>query len=242
MENNLDYLKVYNTEHTKIRIGSIYDGGYVIGENLKYDILISCGISTDITFEDIFTNKYNIDCLAFDGTIDNLPHDDNNKIKFIKKNIGPEENDKNTNLKNVLINHDNIFLKMDIETYEFRWLEIMTDDEINKFSQIVIEFHFPFSNPGFTHLDKDILIDRKINCLRRLANSHYLVHFHGNNCCGVRMYNNITVPNVFECTYIRKDLCHITSRNTTNIPDSLLDNKNVSHNPDIYLSGYPYTL
>ena len=63
MENNLDYLKVYNTEHTKIRIGSINDGGYVIGENLKYDILISCGISTDITFEDMFKNKYNIYCL-----------------------------------------------------------------------------------------------------------------------------------------------------------------------------------
>lgn len=245
MEYNLDYLIIYNTEHPKTRIGSINDGGYVIAENLNYDILISCGISNDITFEDIFTNKYNLNCLAFDGTIDNLPHYNNNKIKFIKKNIGPVENDQITNLKNSIINYENIFLKMDIETYEFRWLEILTDDEINKFSQIIIEFHFPFSNyssHGIYHLDEDIDINRKLNCLKRLANSHYLVHLHGNNCCGTKLYNNVIVPNVFECTYIRKDLCNTLTRNTKSIPDSELDSINVKNIDEIYLSGYPYTL
>ena len=245
MESNLDYLIIYNTEHSKIRIGSINDGGYVIVENLNYDILISCGISNDITFENIFTNKYNIECIAFDGTIDNLPHNNNNKIKFIKKNIGPEENEKITNLKNVIINYNNIFLKMDIESHEFRWLEILTDDEINKFSQIVIEFHFPFStylSHGINWLDEEIGVDRKVNCLKRLANSHYLIHLHGNNCCYIKSYNNITVPNVFECTYIRKDLCNRINRNTKSIPDIELDSINVKNIDEIYLSGYPYTL
>lgn len=31
-----------------------------------------------------------------------------------------------------------------------------------------------------------------------------LVHFHPNNCCGIIKYNNITIPKLFECTYIRK--------------------------------------
>ena len=245
MENNLDYLIIYNTEHNKVRIGSINDGGYVILENLNYEILISCGISNDITFEDIFTTKYNIECLAYDGTIDNLPHYNNNKIKFIKKNIGPEENDQITNLKNIISNYNNIFLKMDIESYEFRWLEILSDNEINKFSQIVIEFHFPFSSylsNGITCYDEDIDTDRKLNCIKRLANTHYLVHLHGNNCCGTRIFNNITVPNVFECTYIRKDLCNTITRNNKSIPDIELDSINVKNNDEIHLSGYPYTL
>jgi hypothetical protein len=243
--NNLDFLLFYNTEHPKKRLGSSNDGGYVIGENLQYDILISCGIATDITFEDIFTSTYNINCLAFDGTIDKLPHDNNSKIKFIKKNIGTDENDKVTNLKNVLIDYNNIFLKMDIESYEFKWLEILTDAELQKFSQIVIEFHFPFStysSNGINWLDEDICIDRKITCLKRLADSHYLIHLHGNNCCGSRLFNGIIIPNVFECTYIRKNLCHELSRNQKSIPDSDLDSVNVKGKPDIFLSGYPYTI
>lgn len=241
MENtSLDFLKVYTTEQPKVRIGSDNDGGYIIAENFIYDAFISCGISDDITFEDKFTIKYDIDCFAFDGTIDNLPHKNNDKIIFFRKNIGPVENDKTTNLKNVLNNYNNVFLKMDIESFEFRWIEILTDDEINKLSQIVIEFHFPFC-PFSNFGQEDISVERKINCLKRLANSHYLVHFHGNNCCGTISCNNITVPNVFECTYIRKDLCNTISRNTKSIPDILLDRKNVQQNPEIYLSGYPFT-
>lgn len=247
MEYNLDYLIIYNTEYPKIRIGSINDGGYVIAENLNYDILISCGIANDITFEDIFTNKYNIDCLAFDGTINELPHNNNYRIKFIKKNIGSDENDKVTNLKNIIINYKNIFLKMDIESYEFKWLEVLTDDELNKFSQIVIEFHLPFTTYSTlgdyaSNLDEEIGINRKINCLKRLANSHYLVHLHANNFCGTMLYNNITVPNAFECTYVRKDLCNTITRNTKSIPDTNLDSVNVTNMNEIYLNGYPYTL
>ena len=100
--NNLDYLIIYNSEYNKIRIGSLNDGGYVIADGLEYDLLLSCGISDDITFEDYFTNKYNVNCYAYDGTINNLPHYNNNKINFIKKNISKIESDITTNLLDII--------------------------------------------------------------------------------------------------------------------------------------------
>lgn len=84
---NNDFLKVYKTpSHTKIRLGSKYDGGYVIVDNVcDYDLFVSCGISDNIDFEVDFLNRYkNVNCLAFDGTISNIPVNNQN-ITFIKK-------------------------------------------------------------------------------------------------------------------------------------------------------------
>jgi hypothetical protein len=50
----MNHLTVYSSQFPKRRFGSSGDGGYVIAELpslVKYDILISCGISDDINFE-----------------------------------------------------------------------------------------------------------------------------------------------------------------------------------------------
>lgn len=209
--------------------------------DIDYNILLSCGISNDITFEDDFTTKYNVNCFAYNGTIEKLPHYNNNKINFIKKNISAYESDKTTNMLDIINNNDNIFLKMDIETWEYEWIKNLSKDHINKFKQIVIEFHFPFtySEEIFKSFSYPLEINDKINCLKTLAETHYLVHFHGNNVCGTTIYNNIKVPNVFECTYIRKDLCNNISKNIHKIP-SILDTPNIDKD-DIELEGYPFT-
>ena len=147
----MNYLTVYSSyPYNKIRVGKVYDGGYVICDGLKYDLLLSCGISNDISFEDEFTKKYNVKCVAYDGTINNLPETINNNIIWVKKNIGPNNTDNTTNLKDFLNNFNNIFLKMDIESYEFDWLRNITIEELKNISQITIEFHFPFTNTSST--------------------------------------------------------------------------------------------
>jgi hypothetical protein len=39
----------------------------------------------------------------------------------------------------------NIFLKMDIEGTEVNWLNSLSSEQLSNFSQMVIEFHNPFS-------------------------------------------------------------------------------------------------
>ena len=236
----LDYLRIFNTTYPKIRVGTKNDGGYIIADTLEYDVLISCGISDDVTFEKNFLNKYNmLKGYAFDGTINQLPEVVPN-LTFIKKNIGTLDTPSTTNLIDIMQPYNNIFLKMDIETFEFRWLEQLPEDIMKKIKQIVIEFHFPFTEPGFTHLDRPLPISNKLNVLQKIINTHTLIHLHGNNCCGTTIYKNITVPNVFECTYIRNDVHNFNGFNTISIPHPL-DSPNIG-GPDISLKGYPFTV
>jgi hypothetical protein len=234
----MEYLTVYKNVTPKIRIGSDNDGGYVIEDTHIYDILISCGIGDNIDFEHIFTNKYNLKCMAFDGTIDRI-NILNNKITFYKKNISTTNSEHTTNLHLEIEPYHDIFLKMDIETFEYRWLHTLSYEQLIKFKQIVIEFHYPFTAYPFSHLDIDIPVSEKMDVFNKLNKTHVLIHLHANNCCGTTIYDNTAVPNVFECTFVRKDLCNSYIQNTDTIP-SILDSPCISSLPDIPLSWPPF--
>jgi hypothetical protein len=128
----------------------------------------------------------------------------------LKKNINIYEDDENTNLFGIIEKNNNIFIKMDIEGAELPWLHCLSEEQLDKLSQIVIEFHFPF-------LEKDKDLFKKLN------NQHLLVHLHGNNCpAGTRYYKNIIMPNVFECTYIHKKFVNTPIElNTDPLPGNL---------------------
>jgi hypothetical protein len=237
----MESLITYKNEYDKIRLGSNNDGGYIISDLPNgYDCFISCGIADNIDFEIDFINKYNINCKAFDGTIDNLPITTSN-ILFNKLNIGINDTNDSTNLKNLIENYNNIMLKMDIETFEFRWINILTNEDLSRFKQIVIEFHFPFTDYALPNLDVPSSSDFKMNILKKLSETHYLVHFHPNTACGTTNYKRFIVPNVFECTYVRKDCQKHMGYNDIRIPHPL-DMKNRETDTEIYLSGYPFSL
>lgn len=60
--------------------------------------------------------------------------------------------------------------------------------------------------------------------------------------CSCRQDSIYKIPNVFECTYIKKDLCKDISYSSEKIPNPLLDSKNILTNPEICLSGYPFSI
>ena len=123
---NPSVLTVFKSPFMKKRLGKDYDGGYIIAEipNVTYTTLIAGGIANDISFEEDFINKYtDTQVYAFDGTINNLPKENNN-ITFIKKNIGSENNERISNLHNIIDVNERIFVKMDIEGYEIPWIKI----------------------------------------------------------------------------------------------------------------------
>lgn len=136
-------LRIHKFKELKIRIGRDHDGGYVIIDGLSYDLLIGCGISNDISFEEVFIERFDVDCFAFDGTINKLPGK-NPRIRFIKKNISNKNNKKETNLHELINQANDIFLKMDIEGGEYSWISSLSYSQLNKIKQIVIEFHAPF--------------------------------------------------------------------------------------------------
>ena len=236
-------LYTYQIPNHLVRIGPAGDGGYVIADGFKYDLFISCGIANDVRFEESFLDVHKIKCIAFDGTIESLPYH-RNIIEWIPKNIGYSNTEKTTNLKEYIQTHTKIFLKMDIEGSEFNWLDSMTERELDNFSQIVLEIHWPF----------DIY---RMNMLKKLNKTHWIVHIHGNNYCdrdipkhlpSGRTYDGtvtikndklpqIKLPEVFEVTYVNKKLCDYSLVEMKEIQfPTLLDYPNNSNANDIYFS------
>ena len=239
-----DLFKVYNFDNKK-RLGSNVDNGYVVGLlDIEYDCYISAGISNDDSFTIGFLDKYNIDinnCFAFDGTVNELPKNIENKIQFIKKNIGPINNHSITNLSHYLLKYKNICLKMDIEGSEWEWINSINQEHLSNISQLVIELHgitnsswhnnFKFNSFNTSILDK-------INSLRKINTTHYLIHAHGNNADRIT-YTGI--PNVIELTFIAKRHFNIMPKlNEKELPDREIDFPNEKYAPDIDLNFFPF--
>jgi hypothetical protein len=232
--NNLELLQVYNY-NKKLRLGANCDGGYVFAElDGDYDCYISAGISDEESFSRDFINKYNIkkeNSYGFDATISDYPYHYTENIQFIKKNINNFNDDNNTDLSFLTETYNNIFLKIDIEGGEYPWLLEIDETQLNKFKQIIIEFH------GITDNGWNCNYDDKIKCLEKLSKTHYIVHAHGNNFGPI--CNNI--PDVIELTYVNKNYFDsVPDLNTEHLPVPNLDFPNWIVRRDINLNFYPF--
>ncbi len=232
--NNLDLLQVYNIGN-KIRCGANSDGGYVFSHlDGEYDCYISAGVSGEESFSRDFINKYNMNeynSFGFDGTINSYPYEYTKKISFIKKNIHCYNDDNNSNLSTLMNTYKNIFLKMDIEGGEYPWLLNTSEEQLNSFKQIVIEFH------GITNNGWGTSYNDKVKCLEKLSKTHYVIHAHGNNYGPV--VNDI--PDVIELTYVNKKYFKSApDSNTDPLPIPNLDFANNSNLNDVNLNFYPF--
>ena len=242
---NMETLILYQSPFIKKRIGKDNDGGYVISMlPNSYDLFISSGISNDISFESNFLDLYpDIRCYAFDGTISSLPAQ-HNRITFFKKNLGYCNSDTLTNLHEYIENYDNIFMKIDIEGHEFKIMPTIIKNKLmKKIKQFLIEVHTPADINMFPEYFKgvsDINNNDMFNLFNEINNTHTLVHFHANNGSKIQKIDGITLPHVFELTYIRNDFFNKKEKNIESLPTSL-DMKNIPENDDYKLEGFPYS-
>jgi hypothetical protein len=239
----MENLILYQSPYPKQRIGRPHDGGYVIA-NLPdgYDQFLSGGIAGDISFEEHFLSLYPVPCHAFDGTVNSFPST-KAPITFVKKNLGNTNTETTTDLHEYMTG-SNIFMKMDIEGHEFRVMPtIIEAGLITKIKQLVIEIHSPGdiqAHPAYFAGLSDITNPVMFQLLANINKTHTLVHFHANNGPQIQKIDGISLPHVFELTYIRNDYVMTKVRNTEPLPTSI-DQKNIVNKPDYQLSGFPYT-
>jgi hypothetical protein len=230
----IDYLKVFHFSK-KNRLGAFRDGGYVIGIlSEPYDCYISAGVADEESFSRDFINSYGMNkenAFAFDGTITNYPTIYTEDINFIKKNINSFCDEDNDNLLHYMKTYKNIFLKMDIEGGEYKWLLNTGENDLLSFKQIVMEFH------GINDDSWSASYQEKLECFKKITNTHYLVHIHGNNHS--EQQNNI--PDVVEGTFIRKDCFDSEPElNRIDLPIPNLDFPCYTQRPELNLSFPPF--
>ena len=235
-------LILYSPTHSTQRVGKNNDGGYVICTLPgTYDLFISGGVSNDISFESHFLNLYpSVTCYAFDGTVNSLPTVDE-RIKFIKKNLGKDESSNTTNLKQYMVGFDNIFMKIDIEGHEFRLFPEL-EDYMPKIKQLVVEIHSPGDiklHPNYFVGLADIDHPFMFNMFSMINKTHTLVHVHANNGCMSHVYDGVVLPNVFECTFVRNDFVTVKAPNKSPLPLNI-DMKNIPNKPDYTINYYPF--
>ena len=175
-------LTVYNSPHPKERLGV-----YVICDipGIKYDTFVSGGYNGKSSFEEAFLQKYS-DCRSY--TVDGPAFLDD--AISIKKSIGYYENARETNLHWILNGSArDVFIKMDVAGAELPWIKSLTVPHLNKISQLVVKFNYPFS-------DYDVF--------DALNQTHTLVHFCPVDSAGNRKHKGVAMPNIFVCTYIHK--------------------------------------
>jgi hypothetical protein len=225
----MEHLVTFRPLQRKRRLGLPRDGGYVVVDGLSYDAYISCGISHETSFDEDFVARYpGIPAHAYDGTVDrpaSLPA----RVVFHRVNIGPTNTRATTTLRRHTRAHEDIFLKMDIEGHEWRWLLAVTKEDLLSFKQIVVELH------GLWDDAWEAPRAEKEEAVRRLAETHYLVHAHGNNYSPKRA----AVPYVLEATYVRKDV-GVAGLNTTPFPVPGLDRPNDPRRADHVLCEWPF--
>jgi hypothetical protein len=186
-------LKPYQC-HDLIRLGKIYDGGYLVNKQdvLNTDRLLSFGIGTDFSFEEQFSKLSNCSVIAYDES-DNVMDNSSYETFFQSKNQHIRQNISTTNISEILSYcPKNTFLKCDIEGGEYQILDDLIRHS-NMFTGMVLEFHDVAQGANFNEMA----------CFIAKVNLN-LVHVHINNY----MYYKVdegpeqqNIPDVFELVF-----------------------------------------
>lgn len=195
-----------------IRVGGDGDGGYLIPDDLEgLEYCFSPGVSTVADFESELADR-GIRSFMADYSVD-APPVIRPEFVFDKKFLGSNDSEKFFTLatwKNKYLSgySGDLLLQMDIEGAEYEVLSNMTDELMDQFRIIVIEFHKlqrlfdPFSyqlyEAGF----------------QKLLKHFYVAHIHPNNFGGIVRKGDLEIPKLLEITfYNKKRVCEVKNAN-----------------------------
>ena len=180
-------------------------------------IAYSFGISNDVSWDlDMAARGYDI--FMYDPTIKGLPAE-NARFHFFKEGIAGEEvkaQSLNT-LENFVRRNghegkDDMILKMDVEGAEWGFLSTVSPALLNKFDQMVFEFHSLIQPKGLYEMGGMISFLKKINL------THSLVHLHGNNHGIFLKFGDFVCPDILELTYVKNSNYKLADDENISLP------------------------
>ena len=180
-----DYFNVTKGYET-IHVGHIGKSYTVVNDD-TYDYYVLAGIEENELFSKLVMMNMNIRSgCAFDENIHKISHHFPDHMKVVNKSVSYQSDMRRDNLGYFIDKYNDMFLKMNLQGQEYLWILSLPSEALTKFKQMVIVFHDINNNPT-----KQRAVN-KINCFRRLVETHDIAHI---------------VPNGADLvvTYIRKD-------------------------------------
>ena len=221
----------------KVRVGGNHDGGYVMIDDFAgISAALSLGVGCDMTW-DISIAARGIQVLQFDSSIAAAPSQ-HILCKFSRKKVvSSSAKSSDISIPAILLQHDleppsDLLLKMDIEGSEWDIFAALDSSIISRFRQIVCEFH------GLYRIGRTAWRDRAIRAVENLTRTHFVAHIHGNNTQGLVRVGDVTIPEVMEVTFVRRDR-YLSAESVTAFPTDL-DVPNDPSLPDINLSAFKF--
>jgi hypothetical protein len=196
----LALLKVERSPYELIRLGSQFDGGYVIANSFTCeDFLLTFGVGTDVSFEKDLSHSIK-GIHLYDHTVDKLPSQISNAT-FFQRGLAIAPSTSMTNLEEAVLNiptHAEIILKIDIEGDEWEILAEASTGLLGSFKQIVIEFH------NLESINSSSKYELIFSVLQKLRVTHNVINVHGNNWDTFRIIHGQFWANALEVTYLNK--------------------------------------
>jgi hypothetical protein len=235
----MNALRTNSIKEPLTRIGSQFDGGYLLVEKDYSDaFLISAGISDNNDFEYDFANLGGFGH-QMDFSIDAPPRIHENLTFSATRLVNRDgvKNERDLTLPDViekyLIKANRVesinILKLDIEGYE--WEILAENVDLTHFDQVLIELHF------LERLGKPKFQETYLAALENLLLNFAPVHITGNNCCGFCTLGGFSIPRLIEMTLVNKHKYEVSNGSTNELWLGKLD-RNIERNAPIVLKSW----
>ena len=193
------------TEHSLVRIGPDFDGGYLVPNDLdNIQAVFSPGVSETLGFDLEMSDRCN-HCYLADASVgepENMPANMSFLNKFIGNSNGPEFITFDEWVASNEPGGQDLLLQMDIEGAEYDVISTAAEGVLSRFRIILLEFH------DFENVFDRGRFDSFCKTINKLNETHILCHLHSNNTKPYYTFENTLVAPVFEASFIRRDRVH----------------------------------
>ena len=176
---------------------------------------------------------------------------------FFKKGVGPKTFDNFISLSEIISEcEDNITLKMDIEWDEWKTLESLSDKELKKIDQLIVEFHIvgidveekfilskdpdTMLTPYFSSFYKSVyekltfdIFQHYSEVMKKINGHFYAFHIHPNNSLRKVEIGGFIFPPLLEICFVRKDLIQDVKLSKEEYPIEGLDYPNKPYKEEL---------
>ena len=221
----------------KVRVGAASDGGYVMLDDVvNPSVALSLGVGDNTSWDHRMAD-FGVLVHQYDHTVPPPPNQPS-RIVFHPKQIVDAPDGLGATLEEALLAVTSgdpdirAILKIDIEGSEWPVLDATPDAVLQRFDQIVCEYH------DFGRAVDSDWFRRAARVIRKLGLHFQVIHIHANNNGAMAVVGGVSFPSILEVTYANRS--RYTFQPETMIFPTALDRPNNPAYFDFWLGSFSF--